>query len=84
MDDVLALIGCPDAVLKTSPSASGHKLLALAFACIAIAAEINPDEPFAVASCDDLANFCEPSSFLLGSQERHTPEVLAGPQTADI
>jgi hypothetical protein len=60
VDDVLALIGCPDAVLKTSPSASGHKLLALAFACIAIAAEINPDEPFAVASCDDLANFCEP------------------------
>ena len=25
-----------------------------------IAAQINPDEPSAVASCDDLANFCEP------------------------
>jgi hypothetical protein len=38
----------------------------------AIAAGINPDEPPAVASCDDLANFASHRDFLLGSQ-RDTP-----------
>jgi hypothetical protein len=33
-----------------------------------IAAEINPDEPSAIASCDDLANFASHRDFLLGSQ----------------
>jgi hypothetical protein len=35
-----------------------------------IAAEINPYEPSAIASCDDLANFASHRDFLLGSQER--------------
>ncbi len=52
-----------------------------AFVGFVIAAEINPDEPSAVASCDDLANFASHRDFLLGSQRRHTPRALHGQQS---
>jgi len=34
-----------------------HSVVVVAFIGFVIAAEINPDEPSAIASCDDLANF---------------------------
>jgi hypothetical protein len=43
-----------------------------------IAVEINPDEPSAVASSDDLANFASHRDFLHGWQERHTSRTLPG------
>jgi hypothetical protein len=51
-------------------------IVVFAFVSFLIAAQINPDEPSAVASCDDLANFASHRDFLLGSQERHTPRTL--------
>jgi hypothetical protein len=45
-----------------------RSIVIFAFVGFVIAAEINPDEPSAVASCDDLANFASHRDFLLGSQ----------------
>jgi hypothetical protein len=39
-------------------------------------AQIDTNEPSAVASCNDLANFANRRIFLLGSQERHTTGAL--------
>jgi hypothetical protein len=48
-----------------------------------IASQINSDEPSAVTSCDDLANFASRRDFLLGSQERHTTGALMPHQSTD-
>src|SRR5260370_40102929 len=58
-----------------------RSIVIFAFVGFVIAAEINPDEPSAVASCDDLANFASHRDFLLGSQRRHTPRALHGQQS---
>jgi hypothetical protein len=51
----------------------------VAFPGLTIAAEINPDEPFAFSSSDDLANFVSHRNFLLGSpREAHTPHSNHG------
>jgi hypothetical protein len=47
-----------------------------------IATDINPDEPSAVARCDDLSNFASRRVSFLGSQE-HTPEAPARHENAD-
>src|SRR6266566_9425848 len=43
--------------LRFPHGAVDRSVVVVAFIGFAIAAEINPDEPSAVASCDDLANF---------------------------
>jgi len=48
-----------------------------AFVSLVIAAQINPDEPSAVAPCDDLANFVGYQNFLLGPNKKkaHLPHT---------
>lgn len=49
-------------------------IVVFAFVSLVIAGQINPDEPSAVAPCDDLANFVGYRNFLLGPQKRaHLP-----------
>src|SRR5579872_1727214 len=64
--------------LRFPHGAVDRPIVVLAFISFVIAAEINPDEPPAVASCNDLANFASHRDFLLGSQrEAHFRRTLS-------
>jgi hypothetical protein len=54
--------------LRFAHGSVDRSIVVFAFFSFVIAAEINPDEPSAIASCDDLANFASHRDFLLGSQ----------------
>ena len=54
-----------------------RSVVVVALLGLLIAAEIDPDEPPSVASCDDLSNFASHRDFLLGAQrEAHTACTL--------
>ncbi len=58
-------------------------IVILAFVRSVIAAEVDPNEPSAVAACDDLANFASHRDFLLGSQLRHSLRRLPRARGSD-
>jgi hypothetical protein len=57
-------------------AAVDRSVVVVAFISFVIAAEIDSDEPSAIASRYDLANFASRRNFLLGSQLRHTTDTL--------
>jgi hypothetical protein len=59
-------------------------VVVVAFVRFVIAAEIDSDEPSAINSRDDLANFASHRDFLHGSQQRHTTGALERHQSTDI
>jgi hypothetical protein len=70
-DQIAAKIPCQICLRCPHGTVDGSVVVA-AFIGFMIAVEINPDEPSAVASCDDLANFASHRDFLLGSaREAH-------------
>jgi hypothetical protein len=65
-------------------TAANCSVVVVAFVRFVIAAEIDSDEPSAIASRDDLANFASHRDFRHGSQQRHTTGTLIRHQTTDI
>jgi hypothetical protein len=71
-------------VLDTPPGAVDCSVVVVAFLRFVIASEIDSDEPSAIASRYDLANFARHRDFLLGSQQRHTTGALIRHQSMEI
>ena len=61
-----------------------RSVVVIAFLGFVVATEMDPDQPSAVTSCNDLSNFASHRVFLLGSEQRHTNGAPIWRQTMDI